>query len=180
MLMTRTECLSHYGSDYRIQQHIKNGSLFRVDKGLFSDTAHVPELVAITQRYPKSIVTMLSAFSYYDLTDTIPEKCDLATDRNASKITDKRVRQYFLPSDFFESGVTTGTIHGYTFRIYSQERMLIELLRYKNKLPFDLYKEILLNYRKALPHLDIQEIQELALQSPKSNMVFNALQLEVL
>ena len=58
--------------------------------------------------------------------------------------------------------------------------MLVELLRYKSKLPFDLYKEILLNYRKIMPHMDIQKIQDYALAVPKSRMILNALQMEVL
>ena len=53
--------------------------------------------------------------------------------------------------------------------------MLIELLRYKNKLPFDLYKEVLLNYRKIMPQLNIQEIQDIAMQSPKQAMVMEVL-----
>lgn len=58
--------------------------------------------------------------------------------------------------------------------------MLIELVRYKSKLPFDYYKEIILNYRKLLPRLDIQKIQDYALMAPKSNKVLEILQMEVL
>jgi len=58
--------------------------------------------------------------------------------------------------------------------------MLIELLRYKSKLPFDYYKEILLNYRKILPLLDMQAIQDYAYDAPKSGKVMETLQMEVL
>ncbi|MBR2554007.1 MAG: hypothetical protein IKE94_04000, partial [Aeriscardovia sp.] len=68
----------------------------------------------------------------------------------------------------------------YPIRLYSKERMLIELLRYKSKLPFDYYKEILLNYRKILPRLNIQEIQDLAYDAPKRNKIMETLQTEVL
>ena len=44
-----------------------------------------------------------------------------------------------------------------------KERMLVELIRYKSKLPYDYYKEIVLNYRRILPTLDVQEIQDLTL-----------------
>ena len=65
-------------------------------------------------------------------------------------------------------------------KIYNKERMLIELIRNKNKLPFDYYKEILLNYRKVINELDIQAIQEYAFALPKTSMVLETLQLEVL
>ncbi len=180
MLMTRAECLNQYGSDYFIKQKLKAGELYRVGNGVFSEKKYVPEITVLAIRYPKAIVTMLSAFYHYGLTDAIPEKTDLATDRDASKITDPRVRQYFMPKDFFVAGVTNAEEQGYTFRIYDRERMLIELLRYKNKLPFDLYKEVLLNYRKMMRQLDIQKMQDYALAAPKSNMILNALQMEVL
>ena len=64
--------------------------------------------------------------------------------------------------------------------MFNRERMVIELIRNKNKLPFDYYKEIILNYRKLLPRLDIQKIQDYALMAPKSNKVLEILQMEVL
>lgn len=179
MLMTRAECLKRFGSDYYIKQRIADGKLHRIDRGIFSEDPHVPELALITFKYPKAIVTMHSAFYHYGLTDVIPENYDLATDRDAAKIPDVRVRQFFMPKNFFLNGITTDNEGGYAFRIYNRERMLIELLRYKSKLPFDFYKEILLNYRRIMQQLDIQDIQDYALATPKSNMVMNALQTEV-
>ena len=93
------------------------------------------------------------------LTDVIPEVCDLATGRNAAKIRDPRVRQVFVPEEILYLGAVTDQEHDYPIRIYSRERLLIELLRYKNKLPFDLYKEVLLNFRKIIPQLNMQDIQ---------------------
>ena len=64
--------------------------------------------------------------------------------------------------------------------MYNKERMLVELLRNKNKLPFDYYKEILGNYRKQINDLDIQAIQDYAYVIPKSGMIMETLQMEVL
>ena len=110
----------------------------------------------------------------------IPEVCDLATSRNAAKIRDARVRQYFVPDEILYHGAIMEEDHDYPIRIYSKERLLIELLRYKSKLPFDLYKEVVLNYRKILPQLNMQEIQDYAMAVPKRKMVMEALQMEVL
>ena len=105
---------------------------------------------------------------------------DLATDRDAAKIRDKRVRQYFSPSGFFEQGVETVNYKGYPVRMYSKERMLIELLRYKSKLPYDYYKEVILNYRKIMPGLNIQMIQDYAYDAPRSGKIMERLQTEVM
>ena len=64
--------------------------------------------------------------------------------------------------------------------IYDRERLLIELIRKKKQIPFDYYKEVLLNYRKILPQLDIQAIQDYAMEAPKSNKIMETLQMEVM
>ena len=58
--------------------------------------------------------------------------------------------------------------------------MLIELIRNKNILPFDYYKEIIENYRNIIYELDIEKIQEYIKKFPKKDYINNAIQLEVL
>ncbi len=180
MLMSRKDCLKCYGSDYLTAKQVESGQLFQLEKGIWSDQKNIPEQAIIAFKYPKAILTMLSAFYYYGLTDAIPDRYDLATDRDAAKIRDVRVHQFFLPREFFKVGIETDERQGYTLRIYNREKMLIELLRNKSSIPYDLYKEILLNYRKILPQLNIQRIQDYAMLSSKSNFVMNALQTEIL
>jgi len=179
-LLSRQECLVRFGSDYFIEQRIAAGDLFRLENGVFSEQKHVPENAIISHRYPHGVITLLSAFYHYGLTDVIPEVCDLATGRNAAKIHDTRVRQVFVPDAILYNGAIMDQEHNFPIQIYSKERLLIELLRNKNKLPFDLYKEVLLNYRKILPQLNIQDIQDYAMAAPKRKMIMEALQMEVL
>ena len=179
-LLSRQECLSRFGSDYFIEQQIAAGNLFRLENGVFSEEKHVPENAIISHRYPRGVITLLSAFSHYGLTDVIPDACDLATGRNAAKIRDARVRQVFVPDAILYQGAIIDQEHDYPIRIYSRERLLIELLRYKNKLPFDLYKEVLLSFRKIITQLNMQDIQDYAMAVPKRKMIMEALQMEVL
>ena len=179
-LLSRQECLSRFGSDYFIKQRIAAGNLFRLENGVFAEQKHVPENAIISHRYSHGVITLLSAFYHYGLTDVIPEACDLATSRNAAKIHDPRVRQLFVPDEILHQGAIMDQEHDYPIRIYSRERLLIELLRYKNKLPFDLYKEVLLSFRKIIPQLNMQDIQDYAMAVPKRKMIMEALQMEVL
>ncbi len=176
----RSECLNVYGSDYMIKKQIQAGKLFKVGKATYSDDQHVPELAVLAYLYPNAVVTMHNAFYIHGLTDVIPDDYDFATDRNAAKIKDARIKQYFYPVDFFTQGITQVEYKGYPIRIYSKERMLIELLRYKSKLPYDYYKEILLNFRKLIDQLDIQAIQDFAMDAPKRSKIMETLQSEVM
>jgi hypothetical protein len=145
-----------------------------------SEEKDVPYLALLHFKYPNAIVTMSTAFYLHGLTDVIPDCYDLATDRDAVKIRDKKVRQFFLQREVCDLGSETMDYKGYEIRIFCKERMLIELIRYKSKLPMDYYKEILLNYRKMMPVLNVQLIQDYAVASPKSSRVLEILQTEVL
>ena len=179
-MKSRADCLNEYGSDYMIQKKINAGEIFKVEKGIYSDEKYVPELAVIAYRYPNAVVTLRNAFYIHGLTDVIPDEYDLSTNRNSPKIRDDRVKQYFLPADFFEQGAETVDYKGYPIRMYNKERMLIELLRYKKKLPYDYYKEILRSYRQIISQLDMQAIQDYVYEAPKSTKIMEALQTEVL
>lgn len=178
-IKNRKECLKEYGSDYMIQKEIKKGKLYKVGNSLYSKDMHIPKIAILSFQYPNAIVTMDNAFYIHELTDVIPNNYCLQTDRNASKIKDKEVIQYFAPSNFFKEGLITVSYKNYKVNIYNKERMLIELIRYKNKMPFDYYKEVIRNYRYILPSLDMQLIQDYACQAPKSSRIMEVLQTEV-
>ena len=179
-MYTQEECIEIFGSKYNINKVMEEGVLYRVDRGIYSEKEHVPELCLLSFKYPKAIVTMRNAWFIHGLTDVIPDEYDLATDRDAAKITDKRVKQYFYPKDILANGAIELDYQGYQIKIYNKERMLVELVRYKSKLPFDYYKEIILNYRRIMPNLDIRKIEDYAIASPKKDLVMERLQLEIL
>ncbi len=180
MLYSYEECVQRYGSKYHLKKAVENGMLYQLDKGIYSDKQRVPEECLIAYKYPKAILTLNSAFYFYNLTDVIPEKVYIATDRNAAKITDKRVVQIFENSEIFTLGVTSVTREDGKVNIYSKERLLVELLRHKSKFSFDYYKEVLLSFREIIDDLDIRSIQDYADEVPKSRKIMETLQLEVL
>lgn len=180
MIYTYKEIKEKFGSKYNIKKALNQGIIFKQERGIYSDTKQVSELNIITQKYPDAIFSMQSAFYYHHLTDTIPDYYYLETDRDGSKIQDKRVKQLFDKKEFLQLGKVTIDYEGCQISIYSKERMFIELVRSKTKLPFDYYKEIIYSYRKIISSLDIQEIEELSLLLPKKEKVREVLEMEVL
>ena len=150
MIMTYADCIEKWKTDYMIKKAIGNGELFQVEKGFYSDLPDVSDLAVITKKYPNAIITLDSAFYYHGLTDVIPDEYYLATDKHSIALRDPRVRQIYIQSDILNDGVIIMKRRDAEFKIYDRERMLIELIRYKNKLPYDYYKEILGNYRNLI------------------------------
>lgn len=180
MVMTYAECLNKFESKYNISRQVAEGNLFKLEKGIYSDEKYVPEYQIIAVKYPNAVFTMDSAFYYHGLTDVIPDRYYLMTGRGASKISDKRVVQSFENSEALYLGADYISYNGFDLRMYNKERMLLELLRNKNKLPFDYYKEILRSYRKIIDKLDMQGIQDMMPVLPKSGMIMELLETEVL
>ncbi len=148
MLYTFTDCKKKFGSPYQIEKAIHTGMLVKMGIGEYSDTGDEDELEIIQWRYPQAALTLDSAFFYHDLTDSIPDKYYLATDRKARPINDPLVKQFYMPTGTFELGLTTIEFCGNRVRTYDLERLLIETVRMKNKLSADLYKEVVLAFRK--------------------------------
>lgn len=180
MLINYNECIDKYRNDYGINKALAIGELYKLEPGIYSDKEFEFETAVISKKYPKAVFTMRSAFYYLGMTDTIPDKYYLETDKDASKIRDKRVAQSFDNYGILELGLTILDVNGSPMRVYGYERMLLELLRNKNKLPFDYYKEIILNYRRRIDSMDITLMQDMAIQMPKSEMILTSLELEVL
>jgi len=58
--------------------------------------------------------------------------------------------------------------------------MLVELMRFKNKVPFDYYKEIISSYRNKIEIMDFGKVEEYAEKFHNADSIMNAIQLEVL
>ena len=179
MIFTYKECLQRCGSKYNMNKMIASGEIFKQEKGIYSDVKYVPEYQIISAKYPKAVFSLDSAFYYHGLTDVIPDKYYLTTEKSAAKIKDPRVVQIFENSDVLHVGAKNIPYGDTKILMYTKERMLVELLRKKNKLQFDYYKEILGNYRKIIYELDVSAVQNMIMMMPKTRMIMEALELEV-
>lgn len=180
MLYSYQECLEKYGNDYQIKKELADRRLFKIEKGVYSDKEYVPELDVITKKYPDAVLTLNSSFYYHGMTDTIPNKYYLATEKGKRKISDRRVKQIYDNSGKLQLGVIQMEYDNSKITIYNKERTLIELIRNKSKIPFDLYKEIVSNYRNEIDNLDVALISDYAYELPKMKMVMDTIRKEIL
>ena len=71
------------------------------------------------------------------------------------------------------------TIEDVKVNIYDKERMLIELIRYKSKLPYELYKEVVNNYRKIKDELNFIRLYKYA-QNFNNSYIMRTIEAEVM
>ena len=179
MVYTYKEILEKYSSRYELEKALKNKKIFKLEKGIYSDTDLINPIIIISKKYPKGIITMDSAFYYYDLTDVIPQNVYLATNRKSKKVKDNRVVQIYMDKDILNYGKTEIIIKGNKVNMYDKERLLIELIRKRASIPFDYYKEIISNYRYISDELDMYKIEEYVALFKNEINLFNIIQREV-
>lgn len=179
MYLNYADCRKRLGSPYQIEKAIAEGHLKKVEPGVYSDGGRVSELETIQFKYPKGILCFDSAYFYHDLTDAIPDAYHLMTPSNAPAINDPRIRQYYVPAEIHSIGLTEISYCGDRVRTYNMERLLIDTARMKNKLPSDMYKEVILAFRSRTKSLSEEKIGAYLQRFPKRNMIERILYEEV-
>ena len=180
MILNIQECLERYGSYYAISKEVAARRLVKIERGIYSDSKEYVSGESIMQKkYPKAVFTMESAFFYHRLTDVVPDEYSLATTARTTAIADKRVKQYFVPEGTLEIGRMELDVAGAKIAVYDLERMLIELMRYRKKLPYDYYKEVIGNYRNCLDRLYPAKLDDYLSAFPKRDAISRFLDLEV-
>ena len=179
MVYSYKELLESGLNRYQIEQKVSNGELYKIERGIYSDEKFPSELSVITKKYPKAILTLNSAFFYYELTDKIPDYYYLATDKKSRNIENNSVKQIFTKKELLDIGLTKMTIEDAEVNIYDKERILIELIRYKSKLPYELYKEVLNNYRKIKDKLNFIKLYKYT-QNFNNSYIMKTIETEVM
>ena len=70
-------------------------------------------------------------------------------------------------------------LYGSNVKVYSKERLLIEVVRNRRKFSYDYYRDIIRKYRIMINELDIDKIYEYVSILPKSKMIIEILRREV-
>ena len=179
MVAKLSEWVRKYGTKYRVGERVREGKLFRIEDGIYSDVADVPEVEVVLAKFPLSVLTLQSAYYYYRMSDEIPDEYHLATDRKSAKIVDKRVVQSFVPSGTLMIGAAETVVLDEHLRIYDKERLLIETMRFRPKLPYDLYREVIGSFRNMRNELYGTRIDDYLKEFPRRKSIIDAIRREV-
>ncbi len=179
MIYTHKELKEKYGSNYQIQKAVKDKLLYKIEPGIYSDKKNNHYLEIFMKKYPNAIISGDSAYYYHNLTDVIPKKIFMTTDRTSGRFKDTYIIQSCSTSNYYKLGKTNIEIEGVTINIYDKERMLVELIKNKNNTPYDYYKEIIDNYRKIKSELDIYKLHEYANVYSNGEKIMTMIQDEV-
>jgi predicted transcriptional regulator of viral defense system len=140
----------------------------RVQRGVYrlSDAPMqtAEELLELHLRVPHAVVCLTSALAYHRLSTVAPLEVHLAISRTVRTpaVTFPPVRFYRFSTGAFEYGMTSTPIGGVDVPIFTPEKTLADLLKYRNKLGIDLFLEGLRTYFLKTPRPDLHALREAA------------------
>ena len=180
MIYNYEECIKIYGNHYNLVKALEEGKLYKIENGIYSSTKNPRDIEIFIKKHKDAVFTLQSALYYYGISDEIPEDYVVATDKDATKYKEKNVKQYFINNNLIGIGAINIDYGGVTIPVYDKERLLIEVIKYKNKLPFDYYKEVINYYRNHINELNIPLLMDYLDSFPKNKLITHIIQLEVL
>ncbi len=137
-----------------IKRLVAEGMLDKIKAGLYrlSDLEY-PQNVSIgfldaAKAIPSGVICLISALSYYGLTTFNPSFVYVAIPnrQSAAKILFPPIEFFYFRDSVYNLGIETiSTIYG-NIPIYSKEKTICDMFRYRNKLGEDIAIEALKNY----------------------------------
>jgi predicted transcriptional regulator of viral defense system len=122
-----------------------------------------PDFVQVALRVPDSIICLISALNFHQLTTQIPYRVYIALPQKV-----KPPRLDYPPLDIvyltpkpYVAGIVEHTLDGVPVRIYSREKTVADCFKFRNKIGLDIALEALKDYLRQ-PGRDIPEVLEFA------------------
>ncbi len=151
---------------YQLKEMLEQNIVTKLKNGLYkhNSLASSNEYIEISLMYPKAVICLYSAWSYYDLTTFIPKEYHISIPNKEKMKVESYppLKLYYWSEPYYKLGkIKDGKI-----AIYSIERTVCDVIRFRNKVGMDLMKEVLENYLRR----EDRDLRELRLIAKKLNM----------
>ena len=147
-------------SNYQIKKLVEQRKLYKIKPGIYSTKKEYDLVEVIVKEYKNFVTTLDSALYYYGLIKKEPDKYYLATLQKARKINRDYVSQTFMTDNFYQLGVNVIKYKGVQVPAYDIERLLIEVVRNKTNMNYDIYQEAVESYQKINNLLNKRKLEQ--------------------
>jgi predicted transcriptional regulator of viral defense system len=143
--------------EQKILNRIKPGFYRLADFNFFKDVN--VSLLSVCRAEPQSVICLISALDYYEMTDFNPSEIYYAIPHSQKKrsISYPPVKTFFFRERFYTPGIEVVKTDYGDLRICNKEKTVCDMFRYRNKLGEDLAMQALKNYlkqtKKSIPTL---------------------------
>jgi len=131
----------------------EEGILEQVSRGIYhlanQATISNPDLVTVAMRIPKAVVCLISALAFHELTTQIPHAVYIALKKGAEppRLEYPPISVHRFSAVSLNAGIEQHLLDGVKVRIYSPEKTLADVFKFRNKIGMDVVIEALNLYK---------------------------------
>ena len=144
------------------------GYLETVSRGVYrlADLPSIsnPDFILVASRVPQSVISLISALFFHELTTQIPHEVYIALKEGtkAPRLDFPPLSVHRFSKSSFEAGITIHQIDDVPVRIYNQEKTLVDCFKFRNKLGMDVVLEAVKMYKTQNAKINIPELVKYA------------------
>lgn len=164
----RTSQAKKLGVDQPILvQMYEEGLLVKEARGLYrlADLPPLsnPDVVQVAMRVPETVICLISALNFHQLTTQIPYRVYIALPQKtkAPRINYPPLDIIYLSKKTYVAGIEEHILDGVSVRIYSREKTVADCFKFRKKIGLDIALEALKDYLRQ-PDRNIEEILDCA------------------
>ena len=148
-----------------INAALNSGEIERISRGMYSlseipDISH-PDFITALFVIPNGVICLISALSFYEVTDEIPHCTDVAilAKSRAKKIQSIPIKYYRFSQKTWDSGIEEHKIDGYKIRMYSLAKTLADCFKFRNQIGMNVARSALKTAfeQKKVSHQEIMK-----------------------
>ncbi len=137
------------------------GKLEVISRGLYRliemPEPSLPDFIPVAKKIPNGVICLISALAFHEMTSQIPHFIYVALPHKAHKpsISYPPMRYFWYTETLLTTGVQEYSMDGCRFKIFDIEKTLIDCVKFRNKIGWDIVLEALkLYWRSGKPNLD--------------------------
>ncbi len=160
------------------------GDLELISRGIYrlAEIAPIsnPDLVTVASRIPNSVVCLISALSFHEITTQIPHEVSISIpkDSKPSLIDYPPVQFHKFSPESYCAGIEDHQIDGITVKVYSPEKTMADCFKFRNKIGMDVVLEALklykvrmqFNHQKILEYARICRVEKIITPYLEANL----------
>jgi predicted transcriptional regulator of viral defense system len=144
-------------------QMCEEGLLVKEARGLYRLTdlppLSNPDIVQVAIRVPNSVICLISALNFHQLTTQIPYRIYIALPQKTKspRIDYPPLDIVYLSKKPYFAGIEEHILDGVSVRIYGKEKTIADCFKFRNKIGLDIALEALKDYLRQ-PNRNIQDL----------------------
>ena len=148
-----SEALEHGITRYMLYSLRDKGIIEQVSRGVYRLTElppiSNPDLVTVSLRFPNTVVCLISALSYHNITTQIPHVVSVAVPRDSRlpSLDYPPIQAHRFSNKAYYAGIENHVIDGVSVKIYTPEKTLADCFKFRNKLGMEVVIEALRFYK---------------------------------